>query len=101
NRPPDHSPLPAVLDHVSPRSLPEPPSMNRTIPLTAILLGLAGLIPFIGCGLLATGDDATRDQGFTALIAYGAVILSFVGAVHWGLALGDGAASRQVQRIRY
>ena len=76
--------------------------MNRTLPLTAILLGLAGLIPFVGCGLLAIGEDVvTAEHGFTALIAYAAVILSFIGAVHWGLALSDGAAARRVQRIRY
>jgi len=76
--------------------------MNRTLPLTAILLGLAGLIPFIGCGLLAMdGDPVMAEHGFTALIAYAAVILSFLGAVHWGLALSDGAATRRVQRIRY
>ena len=28
--------------------------------------------------------------GLPALIAYGAVILSFVGAVHWGFAIGGG-----------
>jgi hypothetical protein len=76
--------------------------MNRSMPLTAILLGLAGLIPMIGCGLVAMGEDPVgADHGFTALIAYAAVILSFTGAVHWGLALNDGAASLRVQRMRY
>ena len=69
---------------------------------TAILLGLLGLLGFVGCGLIAMGEDPTKGgQGFNALIAYAAIMLSFVGAVHWGLALGAGAATRRVQRLRY
>ena len=52
-------------------------------------MGLAGLLPF---AVSALGSFAAPDswQGFAerALIAYGAVILGFLGAVHWGLALG-------------
>jgi len=62
--------------------------MNMTAIRTAWLLGLAGLLPFAAAAL---GSHAAPDswQGFArgALIAYGAVILSFLGAVHWGLAL--------------
>src|SRR5271166_2971221 len=76
--------------------------MRRSMPSTAILLGLLGLLGFVGCGLIALGEDPTKGgQGFNALIAYAAVMLSFVGAVHWGLALGAGAATRRVQRLRY
>ncbi len=58
------------------------------LPPTALLLGLAGLLPFLGCAggaLLLQGDKAAAY--LSALIAYGAVILGFVGAVHWGFAL--------------
>lgn len=52
------------------------------------LLGYAGLIPFAAAVALAfTGPPAWRGQALAALAAYGAVILSFLGAVHWGLAL--------------
>jgi Protein of unknown function (DUF3429) len=62
--------------------------MTRRLPLTAILLGVAGLIPFIGCGIAALGPDETSAQKMLwALIAYGAVVLSFLGGVHWGFAL--------------
>jgi hypothetical protein len=62
--------------------------MLPTVPLPARVLGLAGLLPFWG-GALATLvlEDEEQRVAFTAVIAYGAVILTFLGAVHWGLAL--------------
>ena len=59
--------------------------MTRQLPVLAVLLGLAGLLPFIGCGLLAVTPSGER--GAQALAAYGAVILAFLGGVHWGFAL--------------
>ena len=62
--------------------------MPRKLPPIAILLGLAGLIPFVACALAAVSrpdDEAARWLG--ALVAYGAVILAFLGGVHWGLVL--------------
>jgi hypothetical protein len=59
------------------------------MPLLAILLGVAGLIPFVVCGLGAVSADTVQaTRMMTALIGYGAVILSFLGGVHWGFALG-------------
>ena len=54
------------------------------------LLGYAGLIPFIFFGVTAW-FGSTHWQAFSlhALGVYGAVILSFLGAVHWGLFLLD------------
>ncbi len=55
------------------------------------LLGFGGLAPF-GLAALGThsGIDALVLYGFLGGTAYGAVILSFLGAVHWGLAMqGD------------
>ncbi len=53
-------------------------------------LGRAGLVPF---GLSALGTHSEIDTlvlyGFLGGTAYGAVILSFLGAVHWGLAMRD------------
>ena len=51
-------------------------------------LGWAGLVPF-GLAALGThsGIDALVSYGFLGGTAYGAVILSFLGAVHWGLAM--------------
>ena len=54
---------------------------------TAKLLGYAGLIPFltfsVGCWLpLPYVTDS-----LSVLIAYAAIILSFMGAIHWGAAM--------------
>lgn len=60
------------------------------VPLPAALLGLGGLIPFVFFALLAlfaSGDLAATAQ--SALRGYGLVILSFLGGVHWGLAIAD------------
>lgn len=53
-------------------------------------LGYAGLLPFLAgaLGVLLLGDPGARQLAERALIGYGAVILSFLGAVHWGLMLG-------------
>lgn len=62
---------------------------------TALLTGYAGLLPFaLGLGLVLAGWS---EAGRTILVSYGAIILSFVGAVHWGLAL----SSRTDQRLTY
>jgi hypothetical protein len=60
------------------------------VPALAWLLGLAGLLPFLGAGLLALrADPVAAARGLAALIAYGAVILAFLGGVHWGVALAE------------
>jgi len=51
------------------------------------LLGYAGLFPFFAAAAAALlGPPPWRGAALSALAAYGAVILSFLGAVHWGLA---------------
>lgn len=60
------------------------PLPDRPLPAPARLLGPAGLIPFAG---LAIGIWAGWSGAGPALAAYGATILAFLGAVHWGLAL--------------
>jgi len=79
------------------------PAMTRPLPPFAIMLGLAGLLPFLLCSLGAlslSSDGATRS--LLALVAYGATILAFLGGVHWGFALDEGGtASERVQRLRF
>jgi hypothetical protein len=55
----------------------------------AELAAYAGLVPFIGClaAVALLPDAEGRDLAQRAAVAWGAVVLSFVGAVHWGLAL--------------
>ena len=50
--------------------------------------GYLGLLPFVAALLLAAfGNAATAAFGVRLAIAWGAVILTFIAAVHWGLAL--------------
>jgi len=65
--------------------------MRTDLPAPARLLGPAGLIPFAA---LAIGIWAGVPGAGPALAAYGATILAFLGAVHWGLALVAPAAER-------
>lgn len=66
------------------------------VPFPALVLGMAGLIPFVALAsplaqmlplptILAAGHA-------NAQAAYAASILSFLGAIHWGLAMADYAA---------
>lgn len=65
----------------------------------AWILGVAGLIPFIGHTVVAT----TMAPPFNVIavssqILYAALILTFVGALHWGVLLvaGAGLSHRQI-----
>lgn len=57
---------------------------------TVLALGYAGLLPFVGCAL-AMHIVAVEQQGrvLYALLTYGATIVSFLGAIHWGLAMRE------------
>lgn len=72
-------------------STTEPP--KRSIPVMPCVLGLAGLIPFIVLALaLAFGQSLPGIGGAgqirMALLVYAIAILSFLGGVRWGIALG-------------
>lgn len=75
-------------------------SLSAALPLR--LLGYAGLLPFAAAAALALlGPPSWRGLALAALAAYGAVILSFLGAVHWGLALRAPAAEAPAAWRRY
>lgn len=64
------------------------------IPRPAHFLGWAGVVPFAALtGAAIYGVALPVDAG-RALIAYAAVILSFMGGVQWGIALRGPAESR-------
>lgn len=70
------------------------PRLAGGVPRAGNWLGYAGLIPFLAALLgFVLGGDARQDYFAHQFIAYGAVILSFVGAVHWGLSLNAGSTS--------
>ncbi|MFT5047301.1 MAG: hypothetical protein ACI8UP_004295 [Porticoccaceae bacterium] len=91
-------------------------SNDQTIPTSALVLGIAGLIPFIACAALAClpelgstmlgsslfprsagamSIDAIQQKAIFALGAYGAIILSFLGGVRWGNLLDSKIQLRQ------
>ena len=62
---------------------------DERIPRVALLLGLGGLVPFVACAICLVVDRQLPLLGdpARALLAYGAVIISFLGGVRWGHAL--------------
>lgn len=60
-------------------------------------LGYAGLIPFI---VFSAGTWMTlplMENAHTALMTYAAIILSFMGAIHWGLAMSQNRSHANLQ----
>lgn len=55
----------------------------------AVLLSLAGIVPFLVIGAVILFDPLASQTAIEVLVSYGAVVLSFIGAVHWGFALRD------------
>jgi hypothetical protein len=57
-------------------------------PKLAVLLGYAGLVPFVGGALgIWVIPLGWRPFVLDALLDFAAVILAFMGAIHWGLAM--------------
>jgi len=56
---------------------------------TSKLLGYAGLIPFVALSafLLIFPDSINKEKVIFSLLAYGITIISFLGAIHWGLTM--------------
>ncbi len=68
------------------------------VPASVAWLGYGGLLPFALTALGTLADPARRELWQQALLAYGAVILSFVGALHWAFAMGANE-DRQAQPL--
>jgi len=56
-------------------------------PLSVAWLGYGGLCPFLFFAVLSLVEPSHQIIYRGALFSYGAVILSFVGAIHWGFAM--------------
>ena len=70
----------------------------KSIPSSVAWLGYGGLLPFVGLAAGCFTDAAYGALFQVALVLYGAVILSFVGALHWAFAMtlpGLSAAKRR------
>ena len=72
-------------------------NLSSAIPATALVLGLAGLIPFAAGALALWAPLPVLDAtlGLRLVIGYGALILSFLGGIRWGTALGPYDSGRQ------
>lgn len=73
------------------------PTVSTPIPRTALLLGLGGLIPFAAgaAALWLPVAGLPPALGLKLIIGYGAIILSFLGGIRWGTAIGPYDTRRQ------
>lgn len=71
--------------------------VSASIPASALFLGLLGLIPFIAAAVSqwTTLPLVSPELGLRLAVVYGAIILSFLGGIRWGTALGPYDLSRQ------
>ncbi|KAM9848742.1 transmembrane protein 69-like [Aulostomus maculatus] len=87
------------------RPLPEPPPRELDLlrydmkdlwnaPKPALVLGFAGLIPFVFPPLFMGMIETYYPQLAYAQVAYGASILSFLGGVRWGFALPESSPAK-------
>lgn len=70
------------------------------VPAIASRLGYAGLLPFVlGAALVWFVWPDVRPYVTHALSAYAAVVVTFLGALHWGLAMLSGEPRRFVWSV--
>lgn len=62
-------------------------SATPSRPAVVAWLGYGGLLPFVATALVSWLEPNHRSFWQDMLVGYGAVILSFVGALHWGFAM--------------
>ena len=68
---------------------------DKPVPAAAKWLGGLGALPFATLALASVvADGSVREFLSLALALYGAVILSFLGGVHWGLAIAGQGQSK-------
>ena len=63
----------------------------KSSPPRALFLGFTGAIPFCGLATMSLIFPEFTSSIVQAQQAYGACILSFLGAIHWGYALAEGS----------
>ncbi len=69
-------------------------------PALPIAIGLAGLLPFIASAAgVALLPPFVQPIAFYAAFVYSLAILSFLGGVHWGIALSDGGMARYIWSV--
>jgi hypothetical protein len=73
------------------------PAPSRSIPRTALLLGVASLIPLFVAALSVwfSLPLSTTETGLDLVVVYAAILLSFLGGIRWGAAVGPYDGRRQ------
>ena len=72
--------------------------MSRT-PRAVAWLAYGGLLPFVGLALASFLDPHSSGAWQQMALNYGAIILSFVGALHWGFAMSAPAMSERKRSV--
>lgn len=81
--------------------MPMPTQHATPMPTAVSWLGHGGLLPFVGLTLLVWLGGPWVALALQAQLAYGAVILSFVGALHWGWAMSSPSLDDRARSARY
>ena len=69
--------------------------MHSRMPPLALALGVFGVVPFLtGAFITLFGGPTLQGVAQPYLVGYGIAILSFMGGVHWGLAMSWSASNR-------
>jgi len=72
----------------------------KGIPNSALVLGLSGLLPFVFLGAIYVYQSPDVNSEIrSALLAYGAIILSFLGGVRWGVAMSEASPTRIISQL--
>jgi len=75
--------------------------LNKQYPITILLLGFGGTIPFFVPAVLVYLNPDHVEIWQSLLWNYGAVILSFVGALHWAFDMFAKDLSERDQTLSY
>ena len=73
----------------------------QAMPRMVAWLGYGGLLPFVALMVLSFIDPSRSGAWQQGLLNYGAVILSFVGALHWGFAMGTLPLSERARNVGF
>ncbi|GAA5185899.1 DUF3429 domain-containing protein [Ferrimonas gelatinilytica] len=57
--------------------------MSHPLPATTLLLASLGLLPFVGLSMAPRLEILPFDAALVAFLQYSALILTFLGGVHW------------------
>lgn len=90
------------VDGASAHTGHDPQDNGARVPPAAKWLGAFGAVPFVALAIAAIAlKDAARVQALFSLATYGAVILSFLGGIHWGLAVAGAGTGTSADGLRH